>query len=136
MPIASQKRLEGRPRVIVVRTNEFKDQQFVIDKMDVLIQNLYDPIICTLPTIGFDVLENWAIKRKLTLQRFHLNQRKDWDEAYEREWKDIIAFALERKPAFCIAFMGSKDRELLRYVNKAERAGIKIRIIDYKRRKQ
>ena len=120
-----------RPRVIVCGTRTFSDWRLLYDKLDKVIENLTNPLICTGAVRGMDKLvEEWAMRRKFSLFRFHTDPKHKEDAEVIRN-KEMLKFALERKPAFLVSFWDGKSTDTRNLIEQARKAKIKMRIYYY-----
>lgn len=122
----------GRPRVIVAGTRTFDDWRVLYDKMDKIIQKLTNPIICTGAAKGADrIAEEWALRRKFLLSRFHADWDKHGKAAGPIRNKEMIQYACERRPAFLVAFWDGKSPGTKNCIEQARKAEMKIRVVYY-----
>lgn len=112
----------SRPRVIILIDPKFDDWRLLYNKMDRLVENLNQPIICTRAiSRKMTVADEWTLRRKFWLSRYHVGI-----DSIE----SLIAFAIERRPAFLVAFTKGRDKETNEILKLARKSKIKLRIIE------
>jgi predicted Rossmann-fold nucleotide-binding protein len=119
---------EQKPRVVVCGGRDYADRDRLFRELDRLLRRLKDPIICTGAAKGADALaEQWAYSRMHTVKRFHADWDKYGKSAGPRRNEQMIDFAAERRPAFCVAFPGGPGTADC--VRQARAAGLIVRIV-------
>lgn len=123
----------GRIRVIVCGTRTFDDWDLLSKKLTHLLSELKPPlVICTGAAKGADELaEKWAFRHKHTVMRFH----PDWDKYGKRAGPirnaEMVTFALERKPAFMVAFWNGESSGTKDMIERCHKTKIRSVIVEY-----
>jgi len=120
-----------RPRVIVCGTRTWHDWKFTCRKLDKLFEKLKDPIVCVGDCkSGPDAQAlGWALGRMLLVKQFHARWEELGKSAGPVRNTEMVAYAAQRRPSFCIAFWDGESSGTADTIRKARKAGLIVRVI-------
>jgi hypothetical protein len=136
--------LENRPRVIVCGSRTFWDGRLMFRKLDKILAKLKRPIIVS----GGQSGETWHRKKRIktgadywgeqwayahwhTVKLFPADWEKHGKAAGMIRNKEMVLWAAERKPAYCVAMWDGKSPGTLNTINLARKYGLSTIIVRF-----
>lgn len=118
-----------RPRVIVAGSRNFRDRNFLFQKLDTLTARLRLPVIAQGHAAGADRLAiEWADSRLVPYKNFPADWERYGKKAGPIRNQEMVDWAKERDPAFAVFFWQNKSSGTADCIDRCKKAGLVIRI--------